>query len=113
MKEFSITVQENGYALLTKNAWNPDYKKEFDTTEDGEKIPRIWLYEKGMKVVTKFGEVVTIEAIRKSMSKNGFSSPKWRILADNAIEYWASELAGILVRDNIPPYEVEAFIQGL
>lgn len=112
MKEYSITMKSDGSAVLTKNGWNPKCDEEFDTTTSGEKIPKHWLYKEGMKVVTKTAKVITITSIRKSASKNGYSTPKWRIVSNDG-EYWASEIAGILVRDNIPPYELEAFIKGL
>lgn len=106
-----MTMKSDGSAILTKNGWNSRCNEEFDTTTSGEKIPRHWLYKEGMKVVTKTTKVVTIVSIRKSASKNGYSTPKWRIVSDNG-EYWASEIAGIFIRE-IPSYEVEAFIQGL
>lgn len=114
MKEFSITVQENGYALLTKNPTNPDALTETDIDHEGKIISsKPWLYEVGMKVVDVFGQVVTITEIYKSQPITPGAMPSWIMLCDNGNQYPPRELAGILVRDDIPPYELEAFIQGL
>ena len=108
MKEFSISIREDGSGILTKNAWNISNEEEII---QGQKVHQDWLYKPGMIVVTKNLEIITINDIRKSLSKNGYSSPKWRIISGKK-EYWASEIAGIFVRE-ITPYELEAFIQGL
>ena len=115
MKEFSITVQENGYALLTKNPANPNALEETDIDHDGNTISsKPWLYEVGMKVVDIFHNVVTIKDIIKFQPTSPGSMPHWNIyVEENGNGYWANELAGILVRDDIPPYELEAFIKGL
>jgi len=108
MKEFSISIKENGSGILTKSAWNTGNEEEII---QGQKAHQDWLYKPGMIVVTKNLEIITISDIRKSLSKNGYSSPKWRIISDKK-EYWASEIAGIFVRE-IPAYELESFIKGL
>lgn len=114
MKEFSITVQKNGYALLTKDPNNPNALKEKDKDDYGLLIDsKPWLYEVGMKVVDVFGQVVTITEIYKSQPITPGAMPSWIMLCDNGNQYPPRELAGILVRDDIPPYELEAFIQGL
>ena len=115
MKEFSITLQKNGYALLTRDPWNPNCTEETDVSHDGKTInSRPYLYEPGMKVVDIFGNVVTISEIYKFVPSSPGQMPEWCIyVKESENGYAPRELAGILVRDNIPPYEVEAFIQGL
>jgi hypothetical protein len=108
MKEYSISIKEDGSGILTKNAWNTGNDEEII---QGQKVHQDWLYKPGMIVVTKNLEIITINDIRKSLSKNGYSSPKWRIISDKK-EYWASEIAGIFVRE-IEPYEIESFVKGL
>ena len=114
MKEFYLNMNEDGSALLTKNAWNPDALKETDVDHEGKPISsKPYLYEVGMKVVDIFHHVVTIKHIMKFQPTSPGSAPHWNItVEENRNGYWANELAGILVRE-IPAYEVEAFLQGL
>jgi len=114
MKEFYLNMNEDGSALLTKNAWNPDALKETDVDHEGNPISsKPYLYEVGMKVVDIFHHVVTIKHIMKFQPTSPGSAPHWNItVEENRNGYWANELAGILVRE-IPAYEVEAFLQGL
>ena len=114
MKEYSITVQENGYALLTRNPENPNPLSETDVDKDGNPIDsKPWLYEVGMKVVDIFGLVQTIVDIVKFQPTSPGAMPAWIICCGNGNQYPPRELAGILVRYNIPPYELEAFVKGL
>ena len=114
MKEFSINVREDGSAVLTKNAFNPNASEETDIDHEGNTISsKPWLYEVGMKVVDIFHNVVTIKDIMKFQPTSPGSMPHWNIhVEENGNGYWANELAGIFVRE-IPPYELESFIKGL
>lgn len=114
MKEYSINIKEDGSALLTRNAWNPNCREEKDIDKDGKVISsKPWLYKEGMKVVDIFHNVVTIKKIVKFQPTSPGSMPHWNITVnENGNGYWANELAGIFVRE-VPPYELESFIKGL
>lgn len=114
MKEYSINIKEDGSALLTRNAFNPNASKETDIDHEGKEISsKPWLYKEGMKVVDIFHNVVTIKEIIKFQPTSPGSMPHWNILVEeNGNGYWPNEIAGIFIRE-IEPYELEAFIQGL
>lgn len=106
MKEFHLSVKENGYAVLTRDYWNPD--KSLKAMKE-----KPYLFEVGMKVVDPWLDVVTIKEIHKRPSVDG-RAPQWTIeVEENGNTYVYYELVGILVRNDIPPYELQAFIKGL
>ena len=113
MKEFSITMCEDGSALLSKDPWNPCCCEETDIDKDGNELnSKPYLYKEGMQVVDIFGTVQTIESIIKFPQTSPSACPSWIICCSNGNQYQPRELAGIFVRD-IPSYEIEAFIEGL
>ena len=106
MREFSISIKKDGSAVLTRSYWNPD--KSYKVMNE-----KPYLFEIGMKVVDPFLSVVTIKEIHKRPSING-NAPQWTLnVEENHNTYVYYEIVGILVRDDIPPYEFESFIQGL
>lgn len=106
MRELSISIKEDGSAVLTRSYWNPD--KSFKAMKE-----KPYLFEVGMKIVDPFLSVVTIKEIHERPSING-EAPQWTLnVEENHNTYVYYEIVGILVRDNIPSYELESFAKGL
>lgn len=114
MKEYFISLRNDGTALITKNAFNPNAIEETDIDHEGKEIDsKPWLYEVGMKVVDIFCNVVTIKDIIKFQPHSLGAMPEWNIhVEENGNGYGAREFAGIFVRE-VPAYEIEAFLKGL
>ena len=92
MKEFHLSVKENGYAVLTRDYWNPD--KSLKAMKE-----KPYLFEVGMKVVDPWLDVVTIKEIHKRPSVDG-RAPQWTIeVEENGNTYVYYEIAGIFVKE--------------
>jgi len=105
MKEYSITMREDGSAVVARDYWNPD--KSLKAMEE-----KPYLFEEGMKVVDPWGNVVTISHINRRPSVDN-RAPQWTLnVQENNNTYVYYELAGIFVRE-VPAHEIEAFLKGL
>lgn len=106
MRKLNLTIRDDGTGVLSSSYYNPD--KSLKALKE-----KPYLFEVGMKVVDPWGYPVTISEVHKRPSVNGEAS-QWTLnVEENRNTYVYYEIVGILVRDNIPPYELEAFIQGL
>lgn len=105
MKEYSITMREDGSAVVARDYYNPD--KSLEAMEE-----KPYLFEEGMKVVDPWGNVVTITKVNKRPSVDN-RAPQWTLnVEENRNTYVYYEIAGIFVRE-VPAHEIEAFLKGL
>ena len=92
MKEYNITIREDGSAVIAKDYWNPD--KSLEAMEE-----KPYLFEEGIRVVDPWGNVVTISHINRQPSINNLA-PQWTInVKENGNTYVYYELAGIFVKE--------------
>jgi len=92
MKEYSITMKEDGSAVIARDYWNPD--KSLKAMEE-----KPYLFEDGMKVVDPWGSIVTITKVNKYPSINN-RAPQWTVnVKENGNTYICYELAGIFVKE--------------
>ena len=92
MKEYSITMRDNGSAVITRDYWNPD--KSFKAMNE-----KPYLFEEGMKVVDPWGSIVTIKEIHKRPSVDS-RAPQWILnVEENGNTYVYYEIAGIYVKE--------------
>ena len=92
MKEYNITIREDGSAVIAKDYWNPD--KSLEAMEE-----KPYLFEEGMRVVDPWGNVVTISHINRRPSVDN-RAPQWTInVKENGNTYVYYELAGIFVKE--------------
>ncbi len=104
MKEYNITIREDGSAVVAKDYQNPD--NSFKAMKE-----KPYLFEEGMKVVDPWGNIVTITKVNKYPSVNN-QAPQWTInVKENGNTYVYYELAGIFVRE-VSTSEIETFLKG-
>ena len=103
MKEYNITIREDGSAVVARDYWNPD--NSFKAMKE-----KPYLFEEGMKVVDPWGNIVTITKVNKYPSVNN-QAPQWTInVKENSNTYVYYELAGIFVRE-VSASEIETFLK--
>ena len=103
MKEYNITMREDGSAVVARDYWNPD--KSLKAMEENP-----YLFEVGQKVVDPWGIVVTISQVNKRPSVDG-RAPQWTLnVEENGNTYVYYELAGIFVKE-LSKEEVELLLK--
>ena len=104
MKEYNITIKEDGSAVVARDYWNPN--NSFKAMKE-----KPYLFEEGMKVVDPWGNIVTITKVNKYPSVNN-QAPQWTInVKENGNTYVYYELAGIFVRE-VSASEIKTFLKG-
>ena len=103
MKEYNITIREDGSAVIAKDYWNPD--RSFKAISE-----KPYLFEVGMKVVDPWGNIVTISQVNKRPSIDN-RAPQWTLnVEENRNTYVYYEIAGIFVKE-LTSEELNALIK--